>query len=95
MDPETMEAMLAESRYPVLYCSGKGQWFTIDKTENPQFRWMNDFHLTEAYRKLLASGSERTVEAAAQLIEAMKEEIGRRGLNPAFKGGKPPAEAQP
>ena len=90
MTPEEMEAMLAESRYSVLYCSGKGEWMRVDDREK-----MHDFRLVAAYNKLLASGSERTVEAAAQLIEVMKEEIGRRGLNPAFKGGKPPAEVQP
>lgn len=76
-----------ESLYPVLYCSSKGEWMAVDDTVK-----MHDFRLV-AVRNKMAVLDEKPGDVG-RLFEALDCEIERRGLDPAFRGGRPPL-AQP
>ena len=73
------------SLYPVLYISSKGEVMRIDDAEK-----MNDFRLVTVYNKAVAQGEAEG--RTAPLFDAFKSEDARRGLDPNFRGGRPPTE---
>jgi hypothetical protein len=79
---------LGVSLYPMLYTSSKGEVMRIDDTTK-----MNDFRLVTVYNKLAAQDEREG--AVGQLFEAFFAEITRRGLDPQFRGGRPPIEKPP
>jgi hypothetical protein len=76
------------SLYPMPYTSSKGEVMRIDDTEK-----MHDFRLVAVYNKMQAQ--DERGGAVGQLLEAVYAEIVRRGLDPRFKGGRPPLTEPP
>lgn len=75
------------TKYEVRYFSeSKKKFFDIDDTEE-----FNDFHLVSAYNKRLKDLTEHEADEDV-LIAALRDELAARGLDPKFKGGKPPVE---
>jgi hypothetical protein len=75
------------SLYPVLYISSKGEVMRIDDDKK-----MNDFRLVTVRNKLAAL--DEKPGDVGRLYEALDCEIVRRGLDPQYRGGRPPL-AQP
>jgi hypothetical protein len=76
------------SLYPIIYVSSKGDPMLIDDAEA-----MNDFRLVTVRNKLAAL-DERPGDVG-RLFEALDCEVVRRGLDPKFKGGRPPLAEPP
>ena len=74
------------SRYPVGWTSSKGIVVPLDDEEE-----MNAFRLVAAYHKL-KRGEAPQVDGDARVCQALEDEMKRRGLDPAYKGGLPPQE---
>lgn len=68
------------SKYPVLYPSESKGDLVIEE--------MNSHHLIAAYNKLMRDRIEPELDP---VVEAMREELDARGLDPQYKSGKPPA----
>ena len=74
---------MSERQYAVLYTSSKGEQKKINEMPTP--------YLLNAYRKLITDP-----EANPQVREAMEEEMGLRGLDPALPNSEqPPAQVPP
>lgn len=83
------------SKYPILYRRSSGVELPIEE--------MNDFHLVAAYNKRKEQLEDTAVLQGAAMQEedspdddallvGMFEEMEERGLDPQFKGGKPPMQ---
>jgi hypothetical protein len=79
---------VGSSLYPVLYTSSKGEVMRLDDTEK-----MNDFRLVTVYNKMKVL--DEMPGDVGRLFEALYCEIQRRGLDPQFKGGRPPLAEPP
>ena len=68
------------------WSEGKQVWLDIPD--------MNDFQLIAGFNKLTRrlEAGEDTSPNSTETREAMREEILERGLDPAYKGGRPPME---
>lgn len=80
------------SRYPITYWSeSKKREFMVEE--------LSDYHLIAGYHKLTGAlmGDASAVVAPNddRVLEALRQEIEARGLDPRFKSGKPPEEPRP
>ena len=80
-------------KYPVKWTRNSGLSCFIEQ--------MNDFHLTSAYRRVLraqkdvADGILAGPVTQEEALPHLLAEMVQRGLDPRYKGGKPPAGEPP
>jgi hypothetical protein len=84
---DDIAVLVASSKYPVLYCSSSGEWMRIDDRDK-----MHDFRLVAVYNKLKDTDSQSLADAAETLLYCLKQEMDDRGLDPRYKGGRPPLD---
>jgi hypothetical protein len=75
------------SKYPVEWTSHGGDTKWIER--------MTDFHLCAAFRKLKAALDAGKTSANDKALDHLYAEMDARGLDPRWKGGKPPANDPP